>query len=166
MRVPFTYWVSQWTLFEQRWCGIICLSTIYHPVIFFVIAKIFQIHPYFLFKVWLTKVSFRIHCSTSWFLFILVLRQYTYKSEVPNRPSLKMAASDSGPRSRETKTLGGSLTICSTLKQLRAHLMRTRGHYLRDELHCRCIPCFGSGTQSGVPITAATSIEEQITVGD
>lgn len=61
---------------------------------------IFQIHLYCLFKVWLTKVSFEIHCSISWSLLIFVLWH-----QRQNWPSLKMAASDSDPRSRETKTL-------------------------------------------------------------
>lgn len=42
----------------------------------------------------------------------------------------------------------------------------THLHRLIDELNCRCFPCFGNGSQSGVPIAMATSIEEQITVGD
>lgn len=43
---------------------------------------------------------------------------------------------------------------------------RTHLHYLIDELTCRCVPCFWNGSQSEVPIATATSIEEQITVGD
>lgn len=54
-------------------------------------------------------------------------------------------------------------SLCETPAHTETH---THLHYLIDELTCRCFPCFWNGSQSGVPIAIATSIEEQITVGD